>query len=425
MVMASEEVARVQRRTLRVLAVGQMVGSAAMGASVTVGAFVIQDLLGTNSAWVGIATATVTFGAAVFARLLSGLMHRHGRRPGMQAGYGIAALGGVIAAVAVELGWLGLFLTGLALFGGGQASNLLARYAATDLAEPEHRGQAMSQVVFASTFGAVFGPVLIGPAERAGQAWFGLSKYSGPWLFAALLFAAAGANTAVNLRPDPLRLANERRSASYVAPIRSSLAASVRLAMGSAPARLGVAAMVISQFTMVAVMAMTPVHMKLHGHEDVSQFVVSLHIAGMYAFAPLVGRFADRRGRQVTIEIGAAVLVGSSLLAALSGDAYLLLFPALWALGVGWNFGLIGGSSLLSESVAAEHRVGVQGTADLLMSVCGGIAGFTSGFIRKAFGFHLLAAGATVAAGLMLVAGYTAVARARRAAAVRPQPVSP
>lgn len=245
----------------------------------------------------------------------------------------------------------------------------------------------MSQVVFASTFGAVFGPVLIGPAERAraGQAWFGLSRYSGPWLFAALLFAAAGANTAVNLRPDPLRLANERRSASHVAPIRTSLAASVRLAMGSAPARLGVAAMVISQFTMVAVMAMTPVHMKLHGHEDVSQFVVSLHIAGMYAFAPLVGRFTNQRGRQVTIEIGAAVLVGSSLLAALSGDAYLLLFPALWALGVGWNFGLIGGSSLLSESVAAKHSVGVQGTADLLMSVCGGIAGFTSGFIREAF----------------------------------------
>ena len=55
-------------------------------------------------------------------------------------------------------------------------SNLLARYAATDLAEPHERSRAMSRIVFASTFGAVFGPLLIGPAEAAGTAWFGLDR---------------------------------------------------------------------------------------------------------------------------------------------------------------------------------------------------------------------------------------------------------
>ena len=55
--------------------------------------------------------------------------------------------------------------------------------------------------------------------------------------------------------------------------------------------------MAVSQGAMVAVMTMTPVHMKLHGHETLSPYVISAHIGGMFAFSPLVGRFADRRGR--------------------------------------------------------------------------------------------------------------------------------
>ena len=91
----------------------------------------------------------------------------------------------MIAAIGAERQLLAVFVAGLFLFGSGQASNLLARYAATDLADPDHRGRAMSHVVFASTFGAVFGPLLIAPAERAGEEWFGFDRYTGPWLFSA------------------------------------------------------------------------------------------------------------------------------------------------------------------------------------------------------------------------------------------------
>ncbi len=412
----SVDVAALQRRVLRVLVGGQMVGSAAMGASVTVGAFVVQDLLGSQTAWAGVATATVTAGAAVFARVLSTVMQRAGRRPGLVGGYLLSCVGGLITALAVQLDQLWLFLVGALLFGAGQAANLLARYAATDLAPEVHRSRAMSTVVFASTWGAVFGPVMIGPAERAGEQWFGLHRYAGPWLFAAILFGLAGLNAWLRLRPDPLLLANRLRPETE-RPARQSLGAALATATSTPEARLGLIAMVISQTTMVAVMAMTPVHMKLHGHEDVSQYVVSLHIAGMYAFAPLIGRFSDQRGRRAAIVVGAAVLVGATVIAAASGDAYLLLFPALWALGVGWNFGLIGGSALLTESVPIASRVGVQGAADLTMSVCGGVAGFSSGFVRKALGFHLLATGATLLAGLMLVVGYSAWARSRVATA--------
>lgn len=414
--------AALQRRTLRVLTVGQLVGAAALASAVTVGAFVVQGILGQETPWAGLATATVTTGTAFMSQLLARRMARHGRRPGLQLGYGLAVVGGIVAGLGAEREQLAVFLPGLFLYGSGQAANLLARYAATDLAEPEERSRAMSRIVFASTFGAVLGPLLIGPAEAAGQEWFGLEKYTGPWLFSTVFFVGAMVNTAVRLRPDPLVVAGGT-VAGASGPGRPSVRSALAV-IGAVPmARLALLAMVISQVTMVAVMAMTPVHLKLHGHEEVSQYVVSTHIAGMYAFSPLVGRFSDRRGRLPAILLGSLILVGSTVLAALSGDVEQLLFPSLWALGLGWNLGLIGGSSLLTESVPEQHRVAVQGTADLLMSFCGGMAGFASGFVRRAVGYHMLANLATLAAGALLVAAWSAHrARARSIPVAAPAP---
>ncbi len=401
--------ALIQRRTLRVLMLGQVVGAGALASAIVVGAFVVQDILGQNTPWAGIATATTTTGTAVMSQFMARRMRRLGRRPGLQMGYMLAVVGGLVAAFGAQHDQLAVFLVGLFVFGNGQAANLQARYAATDLAVPEERSQAMSRIVFASTFGAVFGPLLVGPAEWLSEHVLGLHRYTGPWLISSALFAAAAINIGLQLRPDPLVVAGgidpEARAE------RPKLATALRVIGAQPRSRLALGAMMISQGAMVGVMAMTPVHLKLHGHEGVSQYVVSLHIAGMYAFSPLVGRIADRRGRLYTIQIGAIAIIASTALAALSGDVEQLLFPSLWGLGLGWNFGLIGGSSLLSETVPAEHRVAVQGSADLMMSLCGGLAGFTSGFIRRAVGFHTLATLAMVAAGGLLVAAFTAQRR--------------
>ena len=392
-----------QRRTLRVLVMGQLVGAAALASAVTVGAFVVQDMLGQDTPWTGLSTAGTTLGTAYMSQVLARVMRRHGRRPGLELGYALVLVGGLIAAFGVEHRWLAVFLVGLFLYGNGQAANLISRYAATDLAEPDERGRAMSRVVFASTFGAVLGPVLIGPAERAGQAWFGLARYTGPWLFSALFFGASFVNVAWRLRPDPLVVAGGTGAGARARSGRMGLVAAMRTIRASTGARVALLSMVVTQAVMVAVMAMTSVHLKLHGHEGASQIVVSTHIAGMFALSPLVGRYTDRRGALSSIVVGSALLVVANVLATLSGDVVLLFFPSLWLLGMGWTFGLIGGSNLLIASVPVEHRVALQGTADLLMSLCGGMAGFASGFVRRAIGFHLLAAAATVISGALFV----------------------
>jgi len=375
-----------------------LAAAAALSSSVTVGAFVVQRILGQSTPWGGIATATVTVGTAFMAQVLSRRMARTGRRQGLVIGYAAAIGGGLLAGVGAEAKSLPLFVVGLFVYGSGQAANLLSRYAATDLAPADRRGAAMSRILFASTFGAVLGPVLVLPAQAAGESWFGWNKYTGPWVFGALFFVFSLVNAAMRLRPDPLSLARELRGEAVGSVPSVRIRESFRRAFATPHGRVAVFAMVIAQMTMVAVMTMTPVHLKAHDQESISSYVVSLHIAGMYAFSPWVGRFADRRGRLRTIQVGAVLLAAATALSALAGDAHVLLFPALWLLGVGWSFGLIGGSSLLIDSVSEESRVSVQGSADMAMSFFGGLAGFSSGFIRKAVGYHVLSTFALVLA---------------------------
>lgn len=403
MIRSVDEIADIQKNTLRVLVASQIAGSAALAAAVTVGAFVMQDILGQSTPWGGAASATVTMGTAFMAQVLARQMNQHGRRRGLQLGYTFAIIGGLIAGVGAETKTLWIFILGLFLFGNGQAANLLSRYAATDLAQPNNRGSAMSRILFASTFGAVFGPLLIRPAEDLGMSLFGWNQYTGPWVFSGVFFLTSLVNTTVRLRPDPLEVAGGLNSQAASGTPKRSFKDVWRIFKGSSDGRIALTSMVISQMTMVAVMTMTPVHLKGHGHETVSAYVISLHIVGMYAFSPLIGKFSDLRGRQNTIMIGALLLMGSTVMSALAGDSPALLFPSLWLLGIGWSFGLIGGSSLLVDSVATESRVRVQGTADLMMSFFGGMAGFSSGFIRKAIGFHWLSNLGTVLAAVLLV----------------------
>ncbi len=391
-VLSLEEKQEIQQRTLRVLVLGQMAGSAALSAAVTVGAFVIQDMLGQKTPWGGIASATVTVGTALMAQLLSRLMLRQGRRRGLMLGYALALIGGLIAGSGVEIQSLPLFLLGLFLFGNGQSANMLARYAATDLAEVNQRGAAMSRILFASTFGAVLGPVMIKPAEHLGQYLFDWNLYTGPWVFSGLFFITSFVNVAIRLKPDPLIVSGGIISQrSGTTDPGSELQPSVVQFLVSSPrTRLAFYGMVVSHVTMVAVMTMTPVHLREHGHETVSAYIISLHIAGMYAFSPLVGKFSDSKGRVNTLLVGCLVLIASTVMSALAGSNPAVFFPSLWLLGIGWSFGLIGASSLLIDSVPIKQRVRVQGAADLAMSLFGGLAGFSSGFIRSSIGFPWL-----------------------------------
>ena len=400
-----------QRRTLTSLRMAQVPGQAAVAGMVAVVTLLASDMLGSDRL-AGIGSASFTLGAALTMVPLAAFMRRRGRRPGMTAALLIGAAGGAIAATGGQLRFFPLFVVGMILFGAGQASTLQGRYVAADLAEPEHQATAIAAIVWIGALGAVFGPLLT-PFEKAAARSIGLDELIGPFVFATFLFLVAAAVVWTRLRPDPLAVSGGiDPTAERTRPIKQ-VRASIGVIAQSSGARLGFAAMAISQAVMVGVMTMTPPHMKDHDHANLSAFVIAVHILGMYGLAPFVGRAVEHIGRVRSVQIGAVVLGSGTMATVLAGYVPALMFVGLFFLGLGWNIGLIAGSTLLTTSVPAKSKVEVQGTSDLTMSFCGALAAFSSGFIKQSFGFHLLANIAAVLAGGLLVYAWMTAGRDR------------
>ena len=404
-VLSDTERQAIQRRTLGVLFISSIFSRAAMTIGFVVAALLMEEILG-SSTWAGASTAAITVGTALSASALAAYMNRNGRRPGLTVGYAIAMVGGVVAVVGAAQLSLVPYLLGLTLIGVGQGGTNLARYAAADLAEPSARSKAISYVVFASTVGAVGGPGLAGVAGDIGERW-GYDELVGPFGFAAIFFLLGGIVVWAGLRPDPLVVIGGTTQQNTSRP-KASFSRSMSIIWANPYARLALGGLVVSQAVMVMVMAMTPLHMKEHGHSiGLVGWVLSAHTAGMFAFAPVAGWAADRFGRIIAIIAAGAILVVSTVMTALAGEApALLMFPGLYLLGLGWSFGMVASSALLTESVPADDAVSAQGAADLVTSFASGAGALASGLVFTMAGFHILSGIGIVASGLLLVAAW-------------------
>jgi MFS family permease len=351
----------------------------------------------------GLPAAAATLGTAAAASPLALRSKRRGRRPALTLGY-LIAIGGAASAVVVgQLRIFWLLVVAMAVFGVANASNLQSRFAAADLADNDKRARSIAMVVWVGTIGAVLGPTAAPWANRVGIS-LGIEPWVSPLFLSIVGFAVAATITARYLRPDPLVLAGGvDPDAPFSNPVRG-LRQSWAVIWAYPLARLSVAAMAVSQMAMVAVMTMTPLHMRDHGHAELSTLVISVHVLGMFGLAPLVGRWADRFGTVRMLGVGAGILGLGTISAVVAGYLPALLFVGLFFLGLGWNFALIAGSALLTECVPIEERAGAQGLADVAMALLAAVAAFFSGFVKQGVGYHWLANFATLAAILTLVA---------------------
>ena len=206
---------RVQRRTVWVLSTAQLLSGMGSGASLSVGSLLAVQLSGSN-AWAGSVTTTMTLGAAAAALPLAGLAGRRGRRVSLVTGLLAAMAGALLVIVSTVTGSFPVLLLAAALLGLGTAANLQARFAAVDLAAPEHRGRSLAIVVWAVTIGAVAGPNLIRPGALVGEA-LGLPALAGPFVFSTAGLALAALLLLIGLRPDPLLLAARLRAGGLLA----------------------------------------------------------------------------------------------------------------------------------------------------------------------------------------------------------------
>ena len=388
--MKSQSTQDIQKRTIKVLATTQILSGVGVAGTVAAGSLLVSSISNSETL-AGLSQTTSVLGAAAMAIPLSKLTQRGGRRLGLSVGYTVGLIGAAFAIFGGSQRILIAMLFGTFMVGAASASGYQARFAATDLAEPEHRSRQLSFVVWGSTIGAVTGPNLMGPSGALAKA-IGLPKLVGPYLLAMITLSCGVLVIRFFLKPDPYltaaHLRDDPSKITKVLPARKALA----LIRKSPKALFAIAAIAIGHVAMVSVMVMTPVHM---AHVDVTLtvigFVISIHIVGMYAFSPIVGSLSDKIGRKPVIQLGVLILLASTVVAgtAKANDSITLGF-GLFLLGLGWSCTLIAGSTLLSESVDTELRPSSQGASDLLMNLMGAGGGALAGVIIGTLGYGWL-----------------------------------
>jgi MFS family permease len=400
--LAGDALERARRRSTRLIIGGSALGSVGHIAAVTVVAIAARELLD-DATLAGASTTTTIIGSALGASLLSWLMVRRGRRAGLSLGLAIAVLGGLIAVWSVLTGSFALLLMGTLLFGFGNSSMQLSRYAAADMAPAARRAWAIGLVVWAATVGAVVGPNLVPLAASAAEA-LGLAELAGPLLLGTVFMGLTGLLWFARLRPDPYQLAEA--SSRIEADSETRPATPLRQLLRRPTVAIAVVAMVVGQVVMVGIMTMTPLHMREHGHELAAVgLVISAHTAGMFAFSPITGRIVQRFGSVATIFAGVTVLAVSALLAASAPpDGGVVLLAALFLLGYGWNLGFVAGSTLLVSAVEHAERTRTEGLADSLVWGSSAVASLASGVILASAGFAALGLVGLVLLGMAVAA---------------------
>jgi MFS family permease len=412
-----------QRRTLAVLLLAQILSGLGLAAGITVGALLAEQMLG-SSRFSGLPTVFFTIGSAAAAVAVGRISQRWGRRAGLSAGYFTGALGSLGVVIAASISNLVLLFASMLVYGAGVATNLQARYAGADLAAPSRRGRAVSIVLVATAVGAIIGPNLVSlTGDIASQA--GLPRLAGPFILGGLAYASAGLVLWLLLRPDPLLLARriaaaspdgddarDDGSAATGAPVRSSSQAQRTWSPGVAS---GAGIMIITQVVMVAIMTMTPIHIEHYGHSlAITGAVIGAHVAGMFLPSPFSGWLVDRFGfRPIAVAAGVILLAAGLLAAWAPMDSVAMLLLALVLLGVGWNLGLVSGTTLVTNAVPLSTRARTQGMVDLGIALAGAGGGLSSGLIITATSYATL----TITGGILglLVIPIAAVAQRPRA----------
>lgn len=358
------------RRNARLLALAQAV----LGSQLTA-YFILGGLAGMvlapNPCLATLPVSVMVFASMATAPVLAGVMQRQGRRPGFVFGALAGALGGALCTLGLLYGSFALFLAGSAAAGVFMCSYGFYRFAAADGASEAFRPRAISWVMAAGLVAALVGPQIVKLAQD---------------LLAPIPFAGAYvAVTALNLIGAPLFFFLD--SPALPAPAPGSDLGRSRLDLIRDP-RIAVAVTVaaVSYSIMNLVMTATPLAMVGCGYATADAAnVVGAHVIAMFGPAFLTGPLIARFGAERIMAVGLTLLAGAGV-AALSGVALSDFFLALVLLGVGWNFGFIGATALLTSAYRPQERGRAQGMNDFIVFGAVGLASLASGGLLNCSG---------------------------------------
>lgn len=389
---------RQRSRSTRALFAGVALTNTTMVGASTIGTLIAADTIGPM--WSGVPNAAGVLGTAVGTWWLARRATSLGTRPALVTGYLVTAIGAVLAMIAAAQGQLLLLTGAMLLVGIGNGGCQLSRYLAAEPYPAQRRSRVLATIMWAGTVGALIGPNLI-LASTASVPHIGLPANSGPFLFSLLTALAAAA---VSMLIPRGRLAQPKRKPSGGTAKRAAGHRSVIL--------VAVTAMATAQIAMVAVMTMAPLQMQDSGEGfGAMGLVLTVHMVGMFALAPLSGMLAGRFGGNATILAGVGVMVACMVcvMAVPSGSGP-MPYVSMFLLGYGWNLMFVGSSSLITSRLPEAGRIRVAGTADTVVWVASALASVAGGALMAGPGYAVLAA----IAGLAMLLPIVLIVRHRR-----------
>jgi MFS family permease len=358
------------KRNLVVLITAQAVLGAQMGISFILGGLAGQ-YLSPNPCLATLPISLIILGSMLTAPVMSSIMQKYGRRAGFMLGVTAGALSAALQVYALFTQSFALFLVGGFLTGIYMSAQGFYRFAATDTASVDFMPKAISWVMAGGLLAAIFGPQLVKLTQNA----LDPVPFAGAYLtvialniFGFFLFMALKIP-----KPAP-RIAGQSSGRTIGQLLRTpQIAVAIISAM-------------VAYSLMNLVMTSTPLAVVGCGFEtNQAADIVSAHVLAMYVPSFFTGYFINWFGVRKVIAAGLVILAGAGL-TALNGVELSNFYGALILLGIGWNFGFIGGTTMLAESHTPEERGRIQGLNDFLVFGMVTLASLSSGGLMNCSG---------------------------------------
>ncbi len=363
---------RLAKRNALLLAFAQALGGASASIVIATGSLVGSSLLGVDKSLATVPVSAFVLGTAIGTLPAGAIMRRFGRRAGFMGASGFGIFAALLAAFAVFQGNLPLFI--LACAGSGFVGAFVQqfRFAAADTASDSFKPKAISWVLAGGVLAGVVGPQTV---------IFTKDMFS-PILFAGTYVAQAGLSFLAMVLlafvkiPKPAR---RKGSTHGGRPIRTIMAQ---------PRFIVAAACGICSYALMSlVMTATPLAMIGCGFSETDAALgIQWHVLAMFGPSFFTGSLIARFGKERIVSIGLILLAGCSIIA-LMGIELAHFWSALVLLGLGWNFGFIGATAMLTDTYKPEERNMVQATNDFLVFGFVAFASFSSGALLNAFGW--------------------------------------
>ena len=360
------------KQNVLVLIAAQAILGAQLPIIFVVGGLAGGQLAG-NVCFATLPISLIVFGSMTTAPWLSRFMHAYGRQAGFFLGTFSGAVGAAISAYGLFISSFTVFLVGSYLSGIYMTTQGFYRFAATDTASEQFRPKAISYVMAGGLLSAILGPQLNKIVQDLSVITF-LGSYVtivvinlvGIFLFFLLRLPKQSSNVATNANLKPER--------------------SKRDLLRNPKILVAITCGMIAYSLMNLVMTSTPLAVIGCGFtKDNANDIVSAHVVAMYLPAFFTGHLIVKFGVGRIMGLGLIILAGAGIVA-LNGFGLFNFFGALILLGIGWNFGFIGATNLLTSSHSPDERGRVQGMNDAIIFGCVTIASLASGGLMNCTG---------------------------------------